>query len=61
VTDRDRNLRLLSGETLRNLAKRADDRLGTEIDRVQLTDQAFREALELTLAIEAEIQRRRNR
>lgn len=61
MTNHERNLRLLSGETLRRLSFRADKQLGDEIDRVQLHDEGLRDALNWALALEAEIQRRRNR
>lgn len=56
-----RPFRHLSGEELRRQAKRADARLGVEIDRLRLADAPFRAAIDRALALDAEIEARRNR
>lgn len=50
----------LSGEALRTAAKRADRALGAELDRLRISDEGFRAALDKALALEDEINRRRN-
>lgn len=56
----DRPWKHLGGEELRKRAKRADARLGYEIDRLQIQDAAFRAALLLALDLEQETEHRRN-
>lgn len=51
----------LSGEELRRQAKRADDKLGAELDRLRLADPQFRDVLDRALALESEMEARKNR
>ncbi len=51
----------LSGETLRNEARRTDRLLGRELERLRQTDEQFRAVLDRSLALEVEIDRRKNR
>lgn len=50
---------LMSGEELRNEGRRADRRLGAELDRLRLSDSGFKAVLDRALEIESEIERRR--
>ena len=52
--------RLMKGEELRTEARKHDKALGAEIDRLRLSDERFREILDRSLALEDEINRRRN-
>jgi len=51
----------LSGEQLRNEAKRTDRQLGREIDRLRISDAQFRAVIDRVLAIEDEQASRKNR
>lgn len=55
-----RPYRGLSDRVLRSWAKRADDRLAYEIDRLRQRDPDFRYALDAALALEAEIETRKS-
>lgn len=55
------DLHKLSGEQLRREAAKADRDLSTEVTRLRAHDDAFRTALDWTLAVEDEQLRRRNR
>ena len=57
----DRPYAALTGEQLRKAAKQADSALGSELDRLQLTDERFRRILLRSLALEAEIAARKNK
>jgi hypothetical protein len=51
----------MRGEELRREAKKADKALGAELDRLQLTDERFKRVLERALALETEVDRRKNK
>lgn len=51
----------MGGEELRNEAKKIDKRLGFELDRLRRSDAQFRSVLDRSLALEQEIDRRKNR
>lgn len=55
------DLSRLSTEALRAVEMRANRELGREIDRLRIADAAFRAALDLTLAVEDEMERRLTR
>lgn len=55
------DLREMGGEALRKEQRRVDKRLGSEINRLRLADAAFRAVLDRSLAIDDELQRRKNR
>ena len=50
----------MGGEELRSIAKSTDRKLGFEIERMRRIDPKFKEVLDRSLALEAEILRRRN-
>ncbi len=52
-------LRAMSGETLRNEARKSDKALGAEIDRLQIADEQFRVVLLHNIAVDEEVERRR--
>jgi hypothetical protein len=56
-----RDWQKLTGEALRKAAKAADAALADQVVRVRAVDSKFRAALDLSLDIEAEQDRRRNR
>lgn len=49
----------LSGEALRTQLKRADTKLGDEIDRLRIVDSQFRAVLDRALALQDEADARR--
>lgn len=52
--------RNMKGEELRRESKRADKALGAELDRIRISDDRFRSILDRSLALESELQRRKN-
>lgn len=51
----------MKGEELRKEAKKYDRAVGAEIDRIRLSDERFRTILDRSLALDDEIEKRRNR
>lgn len=51
----------MSGMELRTESKRADRALGAELDRIRIQDERFRQALDRSIALQDELDRRKNR
>lgn len=50
----------MGGEELRAISKSTDRKLGFEIERMRMKDSQFKAVLDRSLALEAELLRRRN-
>ncbi len=57
----DRPFEHLGGEALRRKAKSAEVAFSHELARLRAHDEQFRASLDLTMALDDEIERRRNR